>query len=381
MKLLLPLVFCSTIAFAQSNPRVYVTDTSLYHQSLIDHWLELNPNSLYISHDTIVVDGHVNSPILLPTDLPLNEEVHYKGAKGDTLFQMLITRQNYTTLEYHMHGSIHGDVYFIRQGTAVINPAFYFGFESIYNDEEGNAFGMIRYDVQDIEFSASLVLPMGTDELMEYRESMDGYSFNLRFVNPAYQKSTEQFSCKEFRFASAQEHADTLLFLMQRIQNSGGKAKMKWEQAFFCAFPSSFHEMIGLFGIDDIRGPGPLYDFQVGGPVLRQFNQLATIPDSTFFHKYISICVEGEYHADLIQGGFGIATRIQSKPEAFVKALSSIPDYKRLSVFKYIFDGPAPDNETNQAILKALDEAIRPHSEREADILNQAYREVVEKWK
>ncbi|NVK27782.1 MAG: hypothetical protein HWE14_07045 [Flavobacteriia bacterium] len=380
MKFLVPLLLFSSFAFAQGSPRVYISDTSQYDQSLIDHWLELKPNSLYISHDTIVVDGEVNQPLLLPTDLPLNQKVHYIGSKGDTVFQMLITRKNYTDLFFQMHGSIHGDVYFIREGNAVINPAFYFGFESIYKDEEGNAFGMIRYDVQDIEYSASLVLPMGTDEVMEYTESIEDYNFRLRFKNPAYQANPNQFSCEAFTFESAHAHADTLLYLMRKIQNSGGKAKIKWEHAFFCAFPTSFSEMAGLFGYDDELGAMPLYDYQAGGPVLRQFNQLAAIPDSNYFYKYISLCIGGEWRGDLMQAGFGIASRIQSNPEALVKAASSIPDYKRVSAYTFIFDGPMPDNETNKAILAALDEAIRSHSEREADLLNQAYREVVSEW-
>lgn len=193
----------------------------------------------------------------------------------------------------------------------------------------------------------------------------------------AIRADPEIFECPNFDFTSFQEQADSLITFLNRAQKSESKARIKWKRNFFCAFPDSFNEMQELFGFDDDKGAAPLYDYPTGNNIIGYFRNLTSIPKDKYYDKYISICINGVWEADNIREAFGFHERLLNDTEAACSSLATWTNKEIKSVFRFIFDGPHPKNDTNDRIYNQLRPKIKSQNERLASLLTESYNQLM----
>lgn len=184
---------------------------------------------------------------------------------------------------------------------------------------------------------------------------------------------TEKFDldCSRFNFKNMSEQTEALLKYVDK--NTPGT-----DEEFFCAFPNSFQEMLNLFGYDLDKGAAPLYSN--GAPIINYFANLNTIAKNIYYDKYINICVNGTWDADNIREAFGFADRLKNDTKAAALALSLRSDSEIKSVFKFVFDGPHPENEFNENLFNELMHALTNQDPRLTNLLETAYNQVLTEY-
>ncbi|MFD0933294.1 hypothetical protein ACFQ0R_11860 [Psychroflexus salinarum] len=197
------------------------------------------------------------------------------------------------------------------------------------------------------------------------------------------EESVENVECSDIDFNSAKHQADSLLAFYNKATDSSLKNRIKWEEKFFCAFPNSFKEMQALFGYDDENGAAPLYstenntysytDQNIMSDVIGFFSELKSIPDSTYYEKYIRINIDGYWEADNINEAFGFYYRLMNDIESACRALGKFTDREIQSVFHFIFDGPHPENDYNEKLYKNLKPGIDSQNKRLSRLLTESY--------
>ena len=203
----------------------------------------------------------------------------------------------------------------------------------------------------------------------------------------AREEAAESIDCIGLVFNSPEQRADSLLVFMEKAINSSLADRIKWEQKFFCAFPTSFKDMQSLFGYDDENGAAPLYlrgnetysyaDRHIMNDVIGFFSGLELIPDSIYYDKYVRINIDGYWEADHIQEAFGFSYRLMSDTKDACKALSTFSDKEIKSVFRFIFDGPHPKNDSNENLYESLKTKIGSQDNRLSLLLTESYEELM----
>lgn len=188
---------------------------------------------------------------------------------------------------------------------------------------------------------------------------------------------TAKVNCTNLDFNSAEQQADSILAFMKKAKDSSSANRIIWEQKFFCAFPISFKGMQAVFGYDDVKGAAPLYDYPKGENVVQYFGRLESIPDSTYYDKYVRINIDGVWEADNIREAFDFANRLTTDTKNACKVLSMFSDKEIKSVFQFIFDGPHPKNEYNEKLYKNLKSEIDTYNERLSRLLTESYERLM----
>lgn len=176
--------------------------------------------------------------------------------------------------------------------------------------------------------------------------------------------------CSMFVFDNARQRADTVLKYTDKRQ-------IKDDIKFFCAFPNTFQEMQELFGYDPKLGAAPLYAYPEGKNMITYFASLTTIPDDTYYKKFINICIGGVWEADNITEAFGLASRLENDTEAVCRILSQHGDQDVRSVFRFIMDGPHPKNQYNDSLQSTLAPLIANENPKLAKLFREAYQELI----
>jgi len=195
--------------------------------------------------------------------------------------------------------------------------------------------------------------------------------------------------CENYEFKSTQEKADSLLKYFTEIEKYYGMKRLDSESKFFCTFPNSFAEMEELFGYDNAKGEAPLYYtpmvdrltsyFSSPNALISYFENLNSIPKDKYYDKYINICVNGIWQADNIVAAFGFGERILKETEDACLFLGKRSDKEIESIYKFIFDGPHPKNESNEEFYNKLLPEITSTNERLGKLLTKSYKELISK--
>lgn len=190
---------------------------------------------------------------------------------------------------------------------------------------------------------------------------------------------SEDFKCSEIGFKTVQEQADSLTKFFHQANAVKQKERRLYDKKFFCAFPNSFNEMKILFGFDRIDGEGLLYGYPLGEKIIMYFGNLSSIPKAVYYEKFINICVDGNWEADNIREAFGFHHRLINDTEAVCHSLEKRTDQEIKSVFRFIFDGPHPKNDSNREIYENLLSKMTNQNSRLSDLLTDSYNELMEK--
>ena len=185
--LLFALLICANSYSQNADSSVVVKDSSQYDRNFIKYWGHLRNHGVVISNDSIVVAGDKKDAIIIPTDLPLKQDVQFVAAKGDTMYVLTVNRQNYTNIHFSIVGSKDNLVVFERNDTAILESSFYLGCEGVYEKSEKEIFGMNDYNITN-HGKHKLLIPVGTDEVIDYYEPAEPREIVLQF------KKTEEVS-------------------------------------------------------------------------------------------------------------------------------------------------------------------------------------------
>jgi len=167
-------------AYSQDNWDVEIKDSTAYDIGFLNYWRHVKPYSLKITNDSIIVDSEFNDPILIPTDLTLNKECHYVSNVNDTTYLLIVKRVNYTNIEYLIEGNLKNGIIFSRTGVAILESSFHLGAEGVYEKTEDEVYGMNDYNIKlNEQGEIKLLIPTGTDELIDYIEKQGGKEIYL----------------------------------------------------------------------------------------------------------------------------------------------------------------------------------------------------------
>lgn len=131
----------------QFNTKFFIKDESMYSPTFLTEFKARHSvyETVSLINDTIIVNNDRVGHIIIPTDLPLNQQVTYEKNENGKKQVLTVKRINYSTLEYSYYELSNGQKTNERQGTADLEPVFYFGAEGTFEDENENVYGMNEY--------------------------------------------------------------------------------------------------------------------------------------------------------------------------------------------------------------------------------------------
>jgi len=176
-------MICNLTSYSQITTwKPKIIDSTEYDVGFLKYWEHVKPFDLIITHDSIIVNNEKNNPILIPTDLPKNTDVHYTCIADGALYKLTVRRVNYTNLQYEINGILNFDTIFSRHGTAILNPSFYLGSEGVFEKSNDKIYGMNDYNIIiDKQVEAKLLVPYGIDEIIDYIEGQNDIKIYLSF--------------------------------------------------------------------------------------------------------------------------------------------------------------------------------------------------------
>jgi hypothetical protein len=132
---------------SQSNTKFFIKDESKYSQTFLAEFKLRHSayQTVSLIDDTIIINNDKVGHIIITTDLPLNQQVTYEKTENGLKHVLTVKRINYSTLEYNYFEAVDGQQINKKQGTADIEPVFYFGAEGTFEDENENVYGMNEY--------------------------------------------------------------------------------------------------------------------------------------------------------------------------------------------------------------------------------------------
>lgn len=170
---------------------------------------------------------------------------------------------------------------------------------------------------------------------------------------------------------SQMNKVEKLKWLHDRTVELDGKERIVFENLFLGEFPNSFREYRQLYGYDMDTGAAPLYS-NMNHVML--FASLKNVDKRTYYNKYLNISVDGVWEADNMQD-FGVYRYMITDPETMLSVMGTRNDEQILSIMRFVFDGPHPDNYQEQ--IDTLISIIRPYNERVADLTIKSYQQLI----
>lgn len=165
--------------------------------------------------------------------------------------------------------------------------------------------------------------------------------------------------------------AEKLMWLHDKTIQLEGEERATFEQLFLKEYPNSFEEYEKLYGYDRDSGAAPLY-YNMNHVML--FASLEQVDKRAYYNKYLNISVNGIWDADNIQD-FGIYRYMLNDPEIMLDVMDERSNKEIISIMRYVFDGPHPDN--YQEKFDTLISVIKPYNSRIAKLTTKSYQQLL----
>ena len=107
------------------------------------------------------------------------------------------------------------------------------------------------------------------------------------------------------------------------------------------------------------------------------FRSLKYVNKKRYYNKYIDICIDGIWDADCIEEGFGIGGKLYYDTKKITSLLAKRTDKEIKSVFRFLFDGPHPNNELNKKVYNRLYPTIKHAHPKVARLMQEAYEQLL----
>ena len=224
-----------------------------------------------------------------------------------------------------------------------------------------------------VYFSILLILILFIGACANRKETPKEKSQQRQIIPESDSEIVEERKMPQLELDTASmDKVEKLKWLYEKTVSSNKTERPKYELLFFKAYPSSFKELKSLYGYDDENGAMPLYH-EYKHPQL--FATLKSIPKETYYNKLLDTSVNGRWEADNIQD-FAVLSYLKTDTEDFCEVMSKRSDKEIVSIFRYIFDGPHPDN--YQDDVEELNSKIEPINNNMALLMRQAFNELLE---
>jgi len=170
-----------------SNTKFFIKDESKYSQTFLVEFKTRHSvyETVSLIDDIIIINNDQVGHIIIPTDLPLNQQVTYQKIENSKKQVLTVKRINYSTLEYNYYEETPGQKTSQRQGTADLEPVFYFGAEGTFEDENENVYGMNEYiDSSEKDCWTNIYVGVGSIEKSQitYGCETDRNKFNSKLL-------------------------------------------------------------------------------------------------------------------------------------------------------------------------------------------------------
>lgn len=165
--------------------------------------------------------------------------------------------------------------------------------------------------------------------------------------------------------------AEKLIWLHDRTVQLQGEERRTFESLFLQEFPNSFEEYRKLYGFDMDTGAAPLYE---NIDHIGLFASLEKVNKTEYYNKYLNISVNGTWEADNIQD-FGVYRYMISDPEIMLEVMDERSDEEIISIMRFVFDGPHPDNSQDE--FDTLISVIKPFNKRIAKLTTKSFKQLL----
>lgn len=157
-----------------------------------------------------------------------------------------------------------------------------------------------------------------------------------------------------------------------------GKDSVIYAKLFFAAFPTNFISFNSIYGYSDKAGPMPLYSLyekHIGLFCKLNSNQ----PTTEHFSKLIKLGINGHWDADAVNALQDcILTHVNEKPGLTVTLLKHFKDKEIRSFWRFLFDGPHPDDKEVKKQYDVLYKSIGLINKSMANLMQNEYMKLVQ---
>lgn len=150
---------------AEPATTFFIQDSTQYSATFLAAFRKKNAwigRHIELRGDSMVVEGDaIQDAIILPTDLPLGKKVLYAREQQDRRYRLELTRRNISTVAYHYVVKDGSTTLLDVEGTADLNPLFYYGAEGDF-EANGRTYGMNKYHPNDTKCEDYLLIGQGS---------------------------------------------------------------------------------------------------------------------------------------------------------------------------------------------------------------------------
>lgn len=124
-----------------------------------------------------------------------------------------------------------------------------------------------------------------------------------------------------------------------------------YKQQFFDEFPNTFKELNDLYGYNN--DTSSILYLESEKHILKLFNNLQNINDTSYYKKIVAIALGGHWDADAINYfQAGLRNRAELKPELITYILKNLTENEIKSFWHFYFDSSHPKKEIAAPLLK-----------------------------
>jgi hypothetical protein len=181
---------------AKQQTSFFVKDPTQYSATFLAAFREKNGwigRHIELRGDSMIVEGDpLQEAIILPTDLPLKKKVRYTRNRHGRNYRLELTRINISTVAYHYTVNDGLTALLDLEGTADLDPIFYYGADGEFEDG-GKTFGMNKYYTNDTTRADFLLIGHGSIAKASFIRSngppprhcaLHGHAETMRDLNP-----------------------------------------------------------------------------------------------------------------------------------------------------------------------------------------------------
>jgi hypothetical protein len=126
-----------------------------------------------------------------------------------------------------------------------------------------------------------------------------------------------------------------------------------YKEKFFNEFPTTFKGLNELYGDDYDIHHKPAILIDQAEKHINLFNELNTINDTLYYHKIISIAIDGRWDSDAVNFfQHGLKIKVLNNPALVVNILKNMPNDKIRSFWYFYFDGAHPKKQIAEPLQK-----------------------------
>jgi len=165
--------------------------------------------------------------------------------------------------------------------------------------------------------------------------------------------------------------------LKSDFNKAQGKDSVRYAKLFFAEFPTNFASFNSIYGYSDKGGPMPLYSlYEKHISLFCKLN--STQPTTDHFSKLIKLGINGHWDADAVNALQDcILSHVNEKPGLTVTLLKQFKEKEIRSFWKFLFDGPHPDDKEVKKQYDVLYKSIGLIDKSMANLMQNEYMKLV----